>query len=63
MDDRQRQDLHELLHMVELMKGAAGRAVFRDCSAIFLGMAELLERRAVALAEDRNPEPLPPRPA
>ena len=56
------QDLREMLQMASLLKGAAARAVFRDCAAIFLGVAELLERRVQALADDSdaNPPPLPP---
>ena len=44
------QDLREMLHMAALLKGAAARAAFRDCFGIFLGVSELLERRAVMLA-------------
>ena len=46
-----------------LLKGAAGRAAFRDCSAIFLGVAELLERQAVMMAGGGSgrPPPAPPR--
>ena len=56
------QDLRELLHMAALLKGAAGRAVFHDCSAIFLGVAELLERQAMTLVEGESvlPPPTPP---
>jgi len=55
--DQPARDLRELLQMASLLKGAASRAVFRDCAAIFLGVAELLERRAQALAGD---QPAPP---
>jgi len=40
------QDLREMLQMAALLKGAAARAAFRDCFGIFLGVSELLERRA-----------------
>jgi hypothetical protein len=56
--DQATQDMRELLHMAALLKGAAARAVFHDCSAIFLGVAEMLERRALAAAGE-NPEPAP----
>jgi hypothetical protein len=56
--DQATQDLREMLHMASLLKGATARAVFQDCASIFLGVAELLERRAVAVAEDRTAPPL-----
>jgi hypothetical protein len=61
--DQPVQDLRELLHMAALLKGAAGRAPFRDCSAIFLGVAELLERQAVMMAGGGSSTPplAPPR--
>ena len=57
--DQPAQDLRELLHMAALLKGAAARAAFRDCSAIFLGVAELLERQAVTMVEGVAPPPAP----
>lgn len=54
------QDLRELLQMAALLKGAAARAVFRDCSATLLGVAELLERRALADTCPASPVPPPP---
>jgi ribosomal protein S12 methylthiotransferase accessory factor YcaO len=57
--DQATQDLREMLHMAALLKGAAARAVFQDCAAIFLGVSELLERRAVALAEGQEASPPP----
>jgi hypothetical protein len=35
-----------MLQVAALLKGAAARAAFRDCFGIFLGVSELLERRA-----------------
>lgn len=55
-------DLREMLQMASLLKGAAARAVFRDCAAIFLGVAELLERRVQGLTDDSEASPPPPHP-
>lgn len=60
--EAQDQDTRELLQMAALLKGAASRAVFRDCAAIFTGVAELLERRAMAI-NSGAPLPTPPPPA
>jgi len=58
--DRATNDLHEMLHMVALLKGAASRAVFADCAVIFLGVAEMLERQALAIAAgERDAAPAP----
>jgi hypothetical protein len=66
--DQETQDLRDLLRMATLLKGAAGRALFQDCSVVFLGVAELLERRAGLIAEEaqitqlEQAPPLPRRP-
>ena len=44
-------DLYELLRMAAYMKSAASKPVFSESAALFLGIAELLERRAAALSE------------
>jgi hypothetical protein len=62
--DTAAQDVREMLQMAALLKGAAARAVFRDCATIFLGVAELLERRVQTQGESgaaRPPVP-PPQP-
>lgn len=44
-------DLYELLRMAAYLKGAASKSVFQESAALFLGIAELLERRATAMTE------------
>ena len=44
-------DLYELLRMAAYMKSAASKPVFSESAALFLGIAELLERRAAAMTE------------
>lgn len=60
--DQATSDLHEMLHMAALLKGAAARAVFRDCAVIFLGVAEMLERQALGSGEQTSEpgQPAPP---
>jgi hypothetical protein len=59
-------DLYELLRMAAYLKGAASKPVFQESAALFLGIAELLERRATAMTEPSEPsepaEPAPPPP-
>lgn len=51
-----------MLHMASLLRGAAARAIFRDCSAIFLGVAELLERRVLKEKDGAIPQASPSAP-
>jgi hypothetical protein len=57
-------DLYELLRMAAYLKGAASKPVFQESAALFLGIAELLERRATAMTEPppEEAEPAPPPP-
>jgi hypothetical protein len=53
-------DLYELLRMAAYLKSAASKPVFQESAALFLGIAELLERRATAIAEPpEEPEQAP----
>ena len=66
--DQETQDLRDLLRMATLLKSAANRALFHDCSVVFVGVAELLERRASLMAEEAQltqlaqAPPMPPAP-
>lgn len=54
-------DLYELLRMAAYLKSAASKPVFNESAALFLGIAELLERRATAMTEPpEEMEPPPP---
>jgi hypothetical protein len=44
-------DLYELFRMAAYLKSAASKPVFSESAALFLGIAELLERRAAAIME------------
>ena len=61
-------DLYELLRMAAYLKSAATKPVFSESAALFLGIAELLERRATAITEppeeeeEQPPAPPPQRP-
>lgn len=49
-------DLYELLRMAAYLKSAASKPVFSESAALFLGIAELLERRATAMTEPPEEE-------
>lgn len=51
-------DLYELLRLAAYLKSAASKPVFSESAALFLGIAELLERRATAMTE--TPEEMEP---
>jgi hypothetical protein len=56
-------DLYELLRLAATLKSAASKPVFSETAALFLGIAELLERRATAMTEPPEEEldpPIPP---
>ena len=55
-------DLYELLRMAAYLKSAASKPVFNESAALFLGIAELLERRATAMTEppEEVEPPAPP---
>ena len=56
-------DLYELLRMAAYLKSAASKPVFSESAALFLGIAELLERRATAMTEPpEEEEQLAPQP-
>ena len=56
-------DLYDLLRMAAYMRSAAAKPVFNESAALFLGIAQLLERQATAMtepSEDRVPAAPPP---
>jgi hypothetical protein len=56
-------DLYELLRLAATLRSAAAKPVFGESAALFLGIAELLERRATAITEPpEEPAPPPTRP-
>ena len=58
-------DLYELLRMAAYLKSAASKPVFSESAALFLGIAELLERRATAMTEppeEEEEQPAAPQP-
>ena len=57
------EDLYELLRLAAHLRNAAAKPVFQESAALFLGIAELLERRATAMTEPaEESEPPPNRP-
>jgi hypothetical protein len=49
-------DLYELLRMAAYLKSAASKPVFHETAALFIGIAELLDRRATAMMAPVEPE-------